>query len=412
MFASIITIGDEILIGQTIDTNSAWLGRKLYEIGISVRQIHSISDKSEEIIRAIDESKQISDLIIITGGLGPTNDDLTKKTLVAYFKSELVMDLEVLGRLETYFGSRKIELMEVHRLQAMLPNRSQKLINNYGTASGMWFEDNDKVVISLPGVPYEVKGIMREFGFDKIKEKFKLPVLYNRTILTWGKGESFIAEKIKDWEIETSGLGIGVAYLPSPGIVKIRVGGRGENDEVKALVDKQVSLLYGLLSEYIYGEDNYKIEFKVAEVLKEKKITVATAESCTGGYLAHLFTSIPGSSEYFLGSVVAYSNDIKIKMLGVSQENLDRDGAVSESVVKQMAVNIREKMGSDYGISTSGIAGPDGGTEEKPVGTIWIAIASKDGVKAHLLRLGKRRSNNIHVSSILCLGRLLKEIQT
>ncbi len=411
MLASIITIGDEILIGQTVDTNSAWLGEKLYQIGFTVRQIHSISDKSEEIIRAIDEAIELVDLVIITGGLGPTNDDLTKKTLVSYFKSELTLDIEVLVRLENYFKGRKIEIKEAHKLQAMLPNNAQKLINNYGTASGMWFEKNNKVIISLPGVPYEVKGIMEDSGLAKIRENFKLPFLYKRTVLTWGKGESFIAEIIKDWEEETTDLGIGVAYLPSPGIVKIRVSGSGDNDEIRAQVDRRVEGLYQLISEYVFGEDNYKLEVSVGEELKRKGYTVASAESCTGGYIASLLTSIPGSSEYYKGSIIAYSNEIKINLLGVSKIDLEKDGAVSESVVKQMAVNIRKIMGSNYGIATSGIAGPDGGSEEKPVGTIWIAVASENGVRATLLRLGKQRSTNIKVSSIMCLGKLLKEIQ-
>lgn len=411
MFASIITIGDEILIGQTIDTNSAWLGEELYQIGFAVRQIQSISDKPDEIIRAIDEAMELADLVIVTGGLGPTNDDLTKKTLVSYFESELVMDTEVLFRLESYFKGRKIELMEVHRLQAMLPNNAKKLINNFGTASGMWFEKNGKVLISLPGVPYEVKGIMSDFGLAKIKENFRLPFLYKRTILTWGKGESYIAEKIKDWEKETRDLGVGVAYLPSLGIVKIRLSGSGNNDQVKFVVDQRVDELYKMISDYVFGEDNANLEEVLAKALIKKGLSVATAESCTGGYVANLLTSIPGSSNYYKGSIIAYSDEIKINALGVSKIDIEKSGAVSEEVVKQMAVNIRKIMGSDFGIATTGIAGPDGGSEEKPVGTIWIAIASERGVNAKLLRLGKQRLTNIRVSSIMCLGRLLKEIQ-
>lgn len=411
MKCAIITIGDEILIGKTIDTNSAWLGRKLNDLGFEIRQIHSISDKPAEITRVLDESLEHSDLVVITGGLGPTNDDLTKKTLVNYFDSELVLDQEILDRLEEYFNKRGMDMLEVHRQQAYQPNNAKKLINNYGSASGMWFEKDNKVIISLPGVPYETKGIMREYGFDALKAHFELPTIYHRTILTWGKGESTIAQKIENWEENAKTKGLSIAYLPSVGMVKIRVNGIGDDKEVKSLVDKSVEELYHIIPRYIFGENGDSLELIVGKLLREKGLTLATAESCTGGYLAHRITSIPGSSDYFKGSIIAYSNEVKENILKVNKSDIEEYGAVSKSVVMQMAENVRGILNSDYGIATSGIAGPDGGSDEKPVGTIWIAIASETGVNAKLLRLGTRRINNIMTTSIICLGNLLQEMQ-
>lgn len=411
MFASIITIGDEILIGQTVDTNSAWLGKKLTQIGVELRQVHSISDSPEEIVRSLDESLQISDLVIITGGLGPTNDDLTKITLVDYFETTLVVDQEVLDKIEDYFNSRKLTLLDVHRHQALLPANAEKLINDHGSATGMWFTKENKVIISLPGVPNEMKGIMRDFGLEKIKCHFHLPTRYHRTILTWGRGESFIAEKISEWEKGCKKDGVGIAYLPSAGMVKIRISKQGNNEDVEALVNTKAKELYALIPHYIYGEDEEKLEEKVGEILREKKLTLATGESCTGGYLAHMITSVAGSSDYFKGSVISYTNEIKEQLLDVSPDLLKEKGAVSEDVVMEMASNIRTKFNVDIAISTSGYAGPEGGDEVFPVGSIWIAIASEKGVNTKLLRFGNKRLNNIKVSSIVCLGRLLKEIQ-
>jgi len=410
MFASIITIGDEILIGQTIDTNSAWLGKNLSEIGMELRQTLSISDSPKEIVRALDLSLELSDLVIITGGLGPTNDDLTKKTLVDYFGSKLVLNEEVLAEIESYFSDRKLSIFDVHRQQAMLPENAEKLSNNYGTASGMWFEKDGKIIISLPGVPNEMKGIMSDYGLDKVADYFRLPTIYYRTVLTWGRGESFIASKIEDWEQRCILEGVKVAYLPSEGMVKIRVSLKGEEQKVKAKVDQKVAELYQLIPNYIFGENTDRLEEKVGSILRDNKLTVASAESCTGGYIAHLLTSVPGSSDYFKGSIVAYSNEIKETQLGISPELISEKGEVSEEVAIAMASNIRAKMGANYGIATTGYAGPEGGNDRFPVGSIWIAIASESGVKTKLLRFGKNRKRNIKVSSIICLGRLLKEI--
>jgi nicotinamide-nucleotide amidase len=410
MLCSIITIGDEILIGQTIDTNSAWLGERLNVMGLEMVNILTIRDDPKQITEALDKVGANIDLVIITGGLGPTNDDLTKQTLAKYFGSKLVMNYEILNKIEEFFADRGLPMLDVNRQQAMLPDKAKILSNNYGSAAGMWFEKSTTVFISLPGVPFEMKGIMSDFGFDEIKSHFSLPFIYNRTVLTWGTAESFLADKLEDWEQRLRDSGLKLAYLPSPGIVRLRITGAGESNGVQALVDSYADEVYQLLPGKVFGEGTDTMEKRVGELLKQNKLTLSTAESCTGGYLAHLITSIPGSSEYYKGTIISYSNDIKTDVLGVDASLIEKYGAVSEEVVAQMAENIRVKMNTDYGIATSGIAGPDGGTEEKPVGTVWVAVCSKNKTKTKLLHLGKHRINNIRISAIWVMGILIKEI--
>ncbi len=410
MRCSIITIGDEILIGQTVDTNSAWIGEKLNYMGFEMVNILTIQDVPERIIEALDGVGNDIDLVIITGGLGPTNDDLTKHTLTDYFGAKLVMNKEIEKGIESFFADRGLKMLEVNRQQAMLPDKAQILNNYYGSAAGMWFYKNETVFLSLPGVPNEMKGIMNDFGFKKIKLFFHLPFIYNRTILTWGIGESFLAAKISDWENNLRSAGLRLAYLPSPGMVKLRITGVGNKKETKQLGDKFASEIYELLDGQIFGEGKDSMEKNVGELLKSNNLTLSTAESCTGGYLAHLISSIPGSSEYYKGTVVSYSNEIKINELDVNAEDIEKYGAVSEEVVKQMAHNVRIKMNTNYAIATSGIAGPDGGTKEKPVGTVWVAISSENKIKTKLLKLGKQRFNNIRITSLWALGLLMKEV--
>jgi len=410
MRCSIITIGDEILIGQTIDTNSAWLGERLNNMGFEMVNILTIQDIPDMINQALDNVDEDIDLVIITGGLGPTKDDQTKLTLTEYFGAKLVMNQEILKGIELFFSDRGLEMLEVNRQQAMLPDKAEILINYLGSAAGMWFQKNETVFLSLPGVPYEMKGIMNDFGFKKIKSFFNLSFIYDRTILTWGIGESFLAAKLSDWEENLRNSGLKLAYLPSPGMVKLRITGGGNEVETKQYVDKFASEIYDLLNGQIFGEGKDTIEKNVGELLKSKNLTLATAESCTGGYLAHLITSIPGSSDYYKGSVISYSNEIKIKELDVNERDIERYGAVSEEVVIQMAENVRIKMKTDYAIATSGIAGPDGGTKEKPAGTVWVAISSQNKTKTRLLHLGKQRLNNIRITSIWALGLLMKEL--
>lgn len=411
MKCTIVTIGNEILIGQTIDTNAAWLGMKLNELGFEIDHSITIQDDPYQILQTLDALENTVDLVIITGGLGPTKDDLTKHTLVKYFKDRLVVNPEILKKIEDFFINRGMEVIDVNRKQAELPEKAIILPNTGGTASGMWFEQNGTVFISLPGVPYEMKGIMEEFGFNQLVKHFELPVQYKRTILTWGVGESFLAESIAEWEDEVRQSGLSLAYLPSPGIVKLRVSGQGQSKALKAQVDQAVDALYAAIPHLIFGEGTQSLAEVVGAELRRLNKTVATAESCTGGYLAHLITAVAGSSDYFAGSVISYANNVKTEWLDVPSAVIDQKGAVSEEVVTAMAKSVRLKLKTDYGLATSGIAGPGGGTPDKPVGTVWIAISGPERTITRLFRLGKSRRNNIHITSLWTLGVLLKELK-
>jgi len=409
--AEIITIGDEILIGQTIDTNSAWIGEELNKIGIDVNRIVTIKDKPSEIINATEDSFSRVDLVLMTGGLGPTQDDKTKKTLTEFFGDHLVLNEEILARIEEYFSLKGLIMLEVNRQQAMLPSKADIVENLKGSASGMWFKKENKVLLSMPGVPYEMKHIMEHQGLEKITNHFKTLPVYHKTILTTGAGESYIANKIKGWEAEVRSSGLSLAYLPSPGLVKLRISCSGENEShIKERVDRRGEELKELLSDIYFGENKDKLEIMVGELLKSKGKTIATAESCTGGYIAHLLTSVPGSSVYYEGSFITYSYDLKTEMLGVDKAVILEKGAVSEEVVLQMATGVQKKMNVDYAIAVSGIAGPDGGTEDKPVGTVWMAIATPEGVKAQKFLFGRLRMNNIRMTAITALNCLRKEL--
>ena len=413
MKAEIITIGDEILIGQTVDSNSAWIGEELNKIGIDINRIVSIKDESGEIVQAINESFERVDLVLMTGGLGPTRDDITKQTLSSYFDDELVMNQEILSRIESYFVEKGLPILEMNRQQAMLPSKAKVVPNLKGSASGMWFEQEDKVLLSMPGVPYEMKHIMQNEGLNRIKHHFNTEVIYHKTILTTGAGESYIANRIKDWENELRESGLSLAYLPSLGIVKIRITGMGgEPEELEERVNRKAEELKALLPDLYFGEDKDKLEEIVGELLKTNNKKVATAESCTGGYIAHLLTSVPGSSEYYEGTYVTYSYDLKSDLLAVDKEIIRDKGAVSEEVVLQMAEGIKKNMNVDYAIAVSGIAGPGGGTPEKPVGTVWMALAGPNSLKAERYQFGRTRMNNIRITAITALNWLRKELQS
>jgi nicotinamide-nucleotide amidase len=407
MYAEIITIGDEILIGQTVDTNSAWMAQRLNHLGIELLQSRSVHDSEDSIVKAFNSVDPQSQLILITGGLGPTKDDITKRVISEYFGAKLIRDQEVLKKIEAYFNERGRQILESNRRQADLPDKATILPNPLGTASGMWFEKDDKVFVSMPGVPYEMKGLMSNEVLPRIAQKFELPAIYYRTVMTEGMGESFIAEIIKDWEEKLLEKQISIAYLPSPGVVKIRLGAKGkraELEQIKAKVDQEIDALYELIPTYIYGENDISIQEATAQKLKSSGKTIATAESCTGGYLAHLLTAISGSSDYFKGSVIAYSNEVKIKQLGVSAANLEADGAVSESVIREMAKGAREQLNTDLALATSGVAGPDGGSDDKPVGTVWIALATQEGIYAKKYTFEKDRGRNIKRASYAALS--------
>jgi nicotinamide-nucleotide amidase len=411
MKAEIITIGDELLIGQVIDTNSAFIATKLNEAGIHVHQITSVSDNREHIIEALDNAKQRADIIVMTGGLGPTNDDITKNTLCEYFNVGLRFDAEAYKDVEYVFKVRGREVTEINRKQAELPENSIALRNKNGTAPGMWFDVNNKVYISMPGVPYEMKALIEDEVIPRLQKRFILPVIVHRNVLTIGIGESFLAEKIAAWEASLATEGIKLAYLPSIGMVRLRLSSSGENAGIlKQKTEKKIEELRNLVGEFIYGYDNDTLENIVGSLLKERKQTISTAESCTGGYISHLITSIPGSSDYYVGSVITYSYEIKTLELNVNADLLNMKGAVSQEVVEQMASAVRKKFKTDYSIAVSGIAGPSGGTPEKPVGTVWIAIATPQRVFSKRFQFANNRLRNIQLTANAALNMLRKEI--
>ncbi|KAB1065702.1 competence/damage-inducible protein A [Salibacter halophilus] len=411
MFAEIITIGDEILIGQVIDSNSAWIAKQLNALGIRVRQITSISDDKEHIFNAMNEARKNADLIIMTGGLGPTRDDITKRTFADYFNDELIMNDRILKGVEDYFASKGKEMLDVNKYQALVPSRSKPVQNKNGTAPATWMEDNGQVFISLPGVPYEMKAMMNDPLLKWIKQYFNTPFVYHRTVLTQGMGESRIMGLISKWEDSLEEHNIKLAYLPSPGMVRLRLSATGDNqNRITTAVDKKVKELENLIGDIIFGYGEDTLEGVVGKLLREKGKTLSTAESCTGGYIAHLITSISGSSDYFQGSIVSYSNEVKQNTLGVSSSDIETHGAVSEEVVRQMAEGARKTMRTDFAVATSGVAGPNGGSDQKPVGTVWIAVSSKSGTIAKKYTFGNNRERNIRQSALAALNMLRKEI--
>jgi nicotinamide-nucleotide amidase len=410
MTSEIITIGDEIIIGQVIDTNSAFIAASLNEAGIEVLKIASVPDKKEGITSALDIARKTADIIIMTGGLGPTGDDITKNTLAGYFKSNLVLNKEVLEHIKKLISHLPGKISERNMKQAELPDNCKIIANNYGSASGMWFEDKGKIFISLPGVTYEMKAMITNDVVPALKERFRLPVIIHKTILTSGVAESIMADKIKDWE-EGLPPTLKLAYLPSPGILRLRISGTGSSREkVLQEIDRQSDKLISLISDDVFGYDDDLLEEKVGKLLVKRKQTVAIAESCTGGKISELITSVAGSSLYFKGSVIAYSNEIKTGILGVREDIIEKYGAVSEAVVRAMAVNIRKIYNTNYAVASSGIAGPTGGTPQKPVGTTWICVASEDKIIASKYNLGKQRGRNILKASITALNMLRKLI--
>lgn len=411
MLAEIMTIGDELLIGQVVDTNSAWIGQQLSLAGIRVKQISSVSDDPAHIVKALDEAQQRADIILITGGLGPTKDDLTKKTLREYFGMGWRMDEDVLKNVTRIFAAFGREVTEINKLQAQVPDGCITLMNKKGTAPGMWFEQHGKVFVSMPGVPFEMKGLMSESVLPMLKQKFGLPVIIHKTILTQGIGESMLAERIEAWEDSLAAENIKLAYLPAASMVRLRLSATGtDREKLQQIVDRKVQEVLPLINSYVYGYDDQQLEKVVGDLLIEKKQTVSTAESCTGGMIAHMITSVSGSSAYYQGSIVSYANEIKMEQLGIPAGLLGQYGAVSDECVRMMAQHMREKFKTDFAVATSGIAGPDGGTEEKPVGTVWIAIAGPDKTWSKKFRFGGDRERNILAASITTLALLRKMI--
>ena len=408
MTAHIITIGDEILIGQIIDTNSAWMGQQLNMQGIQVGKIVTVSDKQRDITNAVDAAFSEADIILLTGGLGPTKDDITKKALTDYFGVEMRFSESTYNRIQRLFQKFGKTMTEAHHEQSYMPSNADLLMNKMGTAPGMWFEHDGKVLVSMPGVPYEMKYLMEAEVLPKLKNQFPGKPISHRTILTVGEGESRIAERI-DTFLEALPPNIKMAYLPGTGQVRLRMTGIGDDEnELNRLLDKKVEELKPFISEFIFGFEKEKLEEVVGKMLLEKGKTLSTAESCTGGFLAHKITSIPGSSAYFSGSVIAYSNAVKMNQLQVKPSTLKMQGAVSEETVKEMVRGTLDMLKTDIVIAISGIAGPDGGTPEKPVGTIWIGIGDKKNTKTYQLNLWKDRMKNIEYTTTVALNVIRK----
>ena len=410
MKCEIITIGDELLIGQVIDTNSAWMAEQLNQIGIRVEQITSISDEREHILTTLKEATERADVIFMTGGLGPTRDDITKNTLCEYFDTHLVFNEEAFENIKRIFKTRGFRLTELNRAQAKVPENCTMLLNINGTAPGMWFEKDGKIYISMPGVPFEMKALMTDNILPRLAHHSPVSIRH-RTILTQGVGESFLAAQIEAWETALPPF-IKLAYLPQPGIVRLRLTAAGTDKTLlEQTLIEETNKLYALIPQYIFGEGEDTLESVIGKLLKAQNYSLATAESCTGGYIAHLITSIPGSSAYFKGSVVAYTNEIKEQMLGVSPETLEKHGAVSEETVFEMATGIIKQFKADCAIAVSGIAGPDGGTEEKPVGTIWVCIITPKGTETRKFTFGDHRGRNIRRTAMAALDMLRAQLK-
>lgn len=409
MNCEIITIGDELLIGQVIDTNSAWMATRLNEAGIRVKQMTSVSDDPEHITKELKAALNRSAIVLITGGLGPTKDDLTKDTLCRFFNTTLIEDPKVVHDLTVYFKSRGRELTETNRKQAEIPANCTPVYNKNGTAPGMWFDFEGKVIVSMPGVPYEMKAMMDEIVIPKLSSLFRLPKVSHQTIITTGVGESFLSDLLEPWETRLPPY-FKLAYLPSTGMVRLRLSCYQSNDSLEVQLMEEVEKAKLLIGKYIYGYNDDTPEKIVGKLLIEKSQSLAVAESCTGGYISHLITSVPGSSTYYIGSTISYANEVKTRFLGVSQEVIADKGAVSEEVAKAMAEGVRSTLGSTWAISTTGIAGPGGGTADKPVGTVWIGLAGPNVLIAKKFQFGNDRLRNIQITAISAFTMLRKEI--
>ena len=410
MKVELISIGDELLIGQTVNTNASWLGETLSKSGAEIIKTVVISDKKNEIIASLNAIYDNTDCIIITGGLGPTKDDITKYTLAEYFGSKLKQDKHTLDKIESFFSQRNRPMLDSNYKQAELPIDCTILENDYGTAAGMWFEKNNKIFISLPGVPYEMQGIMTEQAIPKLKNRFKLKSMYYKTALTQGIGESFLAEKIQDWENRIYKNGLSLAYLPSAGIVKLRISSAKGRDDA-AIIEGLFVELENLIPNHFFGYDHDTLPQIIGQQLIDKKLTIGTVESCTAGMLASQISSIPGASAYYEGALLTYSYKIKTSLANVPADLIQKEGAVSEPVAIQMAENGRDILGADICISTTGIAGPGGGTKTKPVGMVWIAIATKDGTTTKKMQFSKHRERNIKMTVLSALNLLRLELR-
>ncbi|PSL06493.1 competence/damage-inducible protein A [Cecembia rubra] len=404
--AEILAIGDELLYGQIMDTNSHWISQELDKIGVRVVRRTTVGDNRESILSAFESAEKRADIILMTGGLGPTNDDLTKPLLAEYFNCEIKLVPEALEAVRIFFERRGRELTHLNKLQAHLPTNCTYIPNELGTAPGMWFHEKGKIWMSMPGVPHEMKKLMTDQVIPRLKEIFPLPHIYHKVIKTVGIGESWLADLIKDWEANLPPH-IRLAYLPSLGQVRLRLTAFGSNTkELEQEVEQELKKLNPLIDKYIYGYNQETLEEAIGRLLKLHGKNVAFAESCSGGYISHLVTTVPGSSDYFQGAIIPYHNEFKNNILGVENDVLKKFGAVSEETVIQMAENVRKLFRSDIGLSSSGIAGPSGGTDEKPVGTVWIACAMEKKTLTKKLLLTQDRMLNIQLTAVAVLNLL------
>ena len=415
MRVKLLSIGDELLLGQTVNTNAAWMGRALTDEGWRVIGVVSLPDTPEDIKRELDMALGQAEVVLVTGGLGPTKDDLTKHVLAEHFGTQLVMHEDIAASIQTWFESRNVPFLEVNRLQAMLPEACTVLPNPLGTASGMWFKrPGGKVVVSMPGVPYEMESLMTQEVLPRLRRHFEVPTTLYETVVTAGIGESSLAALVAEWEDALPSKGVSIAYLPSPGQVKVRLGVQGPAEErtrLAALLNDEVDAFVAQAQRHVIGRGRSGLPEAVLSKLRASSQTVCTAESCTGGKVASMLTAVPGASASMMGAVVAYDNGVKVNQLGVSRGDLDAHGAVSETVVKAMARGAKALMGTDWAISTSGIAGPSGGTPEKPVGTVWLAISGPDGEAAWCHRFGSQRERIVQRASRRILTHLHAALQ-
>jgi nicotinamide-nucleotide amidase len=412
MKATIITIGDEILIGQIVDTNSGFIAKSLDKIGVEIHEMISISDDKEHILNTFSQLQNKVDLVIITGGLGPTKDDVTKKTFCDYFEDELVVNLEVLAHVtELIEGFYKRPITQMNKDQALVPSKCTVLHNKMGTAPGMWMKKENTVFISLPGVPYEMKYLVESVIVPKVVKEYERPYIIHKTILTYGQGESLVAERIEEWENNLPDF-IKLAYLPNPGRVRLRLSARGTDKEMlEAAIEANVQSLDAIIHDIIVGfDDNETIEVVVGQLLAKKGRTIATAESCTGGKIASLLSAVSGASSYFRGSVVPYSTELKTTVLGVSANLIEENSVVSSAVASAMALNVKRLMKTDYAIATTGNAGPTKGDSKAEIGTVFIAIATPNDIIVEEFNFGQPREKVIDRAVIKSLEMLQKEI--
>ncbi len=406
MRAEIISIGDELLIGQTINTNAAWMGAEMSKISFLITRMISIPDKKDDILNALSEAAGKVDVVLITGGLGPTSDDITKPVLCEFFETRLVPDEKVLRMIEGMLLRRNYPMNDNNRRQAEVPESCRILYNSSGTAPGMWFEKQGTIFVSMPGVPSEMKHLMKEHVIPELEKRFQSQVIIHKNIMTFGTAEAKLAHTLEGFEAEMP-ESVSLAYLPSYGIIKLRLTGMGTDRELLRLqIDSQVRKLYRIIPDKIYAEDEETMEMTIGRLLRMKNATLCTAESCTGGNIAHLITSVAGSSKYYKGSVIAYDNSVKTGQLDVPSKLIEEHGAVSPEVAEAMAKGARRLFSTDYSIAVTGIAGPDGGTSEKPVGTVCISIDSKAGTTTGKLTFGGERDSNIMRFSVAALNML------